>query len=279
VLSSAAVFAAAKLVSAKTTQLQREQWPAALTQSMGPVYSLPEKVLDMRSLVQVLARNLAGRTLRGDITGVQADGSIRVSGHDLGAQRVIFTAGAGNDLALKLLQGHESRTQRRPLRQIMVRPLPDALFGHGIVSSPHPRVTVTSHHCEGGYVWYLGGGVAEKGASMDEAAALRFAMEELQAIFPGLDWRAKEWATWHGDRVEPLDAAGELPAGPAVHECGRVLLAWPVKLTFAPALADRVHELLVRDRIEPAYRSGPPPLPAAEIGAYPWEAAAWRTMG
>jgi len=278
-LSSAAVFAAAKLVNAKTTQLEREELPAALKQSAGPVYSLPEKVLDMRSLVHVLARNLAGRTLRGDIAGVQPDGSIRVSGHDLRAQRVIFTAGGGNDLARKLLQSDESRTQRRPLRQIMVRPLPDALFGHGIVSSPHPRITVTSHRCEGGYVWYLGGGVAEKAASMDEAAALRFAMEELQAIFPGLDWPAKEWATWHGDRVEPLDAAGELPAGPAVHECGSVLLAWPVKLTFAPALADRVQELLVRDRIQPRHGFEPPPLPAAEIGAYPWEAAAWQTVG
>jgi glycine/D-amino acid oxidase-like deaminating enzyme len=279
VLSSAAVFAAATLVNAKTTQLEREHWPAALKQGAGPVYSLPEKVLDVRSLVQALARNLAGRVLRGDIAGVEPDGSIRVSGHELRAQRVIFTAAAGNELALKLLQGQESRTQRRPLRQIMVRPLPEALFGHGIVGRPHPRLTVTSHRCEGGYVWYLGGGVAEKGASMDEGTALRFAMEELQAIFPGLDWRAKEWATWHGDRVEPLDAAGELPAGPAVQECGRVLLAWPVKLTFAPALADRVHELLVRDRIQPAYGSEPPPLPAAEVGAYPWEAAAWQTMG
>jgi glycine/D-amino acid oxidase-like deaminating enzyme len=279
VLSSAAVFAAAKLVNAKTTQLEREQWPVALKQGAGPVYSLPEKVLDMRSLVEVLARNLAGRVLQGEITAVQPDGSISVSGHDLRAQRVVFTAGAGNELALKLLRSDGSRTQRRPLRQIMVRPLPDALFGHGIVGSPQPRVTVTSHRCQGGYVWYLGGGVAEKGASMDEAAALRFAMEELQAIFPGFDWPAKEWASWHGDRAEPLDTAGELPAGPAVHECGRVLLAWPVKLTFAPALADRVRELLVRDQIKPAHGSEPPPLPAAGIGAYPWEAAAWRTIG
>lgn len=279
VLSSAAVFAAATLVNAATMRLERDELPAALGQSGGPVYSLPEKVLDMRSLLHVLARNLAGRALRGDITGVQPDGSIAVSGHNLRAQRVIFTAGVGNELALKLLQEKGSRTQRRPLRQIMVRPLPDALFGHGIVGSPHPRITVTSHRCDGGYVWYLGGAVAEKGASMDEAAALRFAKAELQAIFPALDWQAKEWASWRGDRAEPLDAAGELPAGPAVHECGRVLLAWPVKLTFAPALADRVHEFLVRDQVQPARGSDPPPLPAAEIAAYPWEAAAWQMIG
>jgi glycine/D-amino acid oxidase-like deaminating enzyme len=278
-LSSAAVFAAAKLVNAKTTQLEREDVPVALRQTGGPVYSLPEKVLDMGSLVHVLARNLAGRVLRGEITAVQPDGSISVSGQNLRAQRVIFTAGAGNELAFKLLQEKGSRTQRRPLRQIMVRPLPEALFGHGIVGSPHPRITVTSHRCDGGYVWYLGGAMAEKGAFMDEAAALRFARAELQAIFPAFNWRLKEWASWHGDRAEPLDAAGELPAGPTVHECGRVLLAWPVKLTFAPALADRVRELLVREQVQPASGSDPPPLPAAEIGAYPWEAATWQIVG
>jgi glycine/D-amino acid oxidase-like deaminating enzyme len=281
-LSAAAVFAAAKLVNANTRRLEREEFPAVLKESKGfrgPVYSLPEKVLDVRSLVRALARDLAGRTLRGEITGVQLDGHVAVSGHVLRAQRVIFTAGAGNELALKLLQEKGLRMQRRPLRQIMVRPLPDALFGHGIAGSPNPRISVTSHRCDGGYVWYLGGAVAEQGASMDEAAALRFAKSELGAMFPGLDWDAREWASWHGDRAEPLDAAGELPRGPAVHERGRVLVAWPVKLTFAPALADRVCDLLACENVRPEATSDPPPLPPADIGAYPWEAAAWQTIG
>jgi hypothetical protein len=280
-LSGAAVFAAARFVNAATVPLKPEEVPAVLTQSgasRGAVYRLPEAVLDVRSLVSALARNLPGRVLRGDVTDLRPDGRVTVSGSVLRGQRVIFAAGAGNEHARDLLRERGARTQRRPLRQIMVRPLPAPLFGHGIVNSPKPRITVTSHRCDGGYVWYLGGAVAEKSASMDEPAALRFAKSELKAIFPRLDWDGKEWASWYGDRAEPLDASGELPVGPMASEYGNVLLAWPVKLTFAPALADHVHGLLRQGNIRPAARSGLPPLPPAEVGTYPWEGAAWQTI-
>jgi len=138
-------------------------------------------------------------------------------------------------------------------------------------------VTVTSHSIgHDKYVWYLGGAIAERGANMDEASARRFAAKELAQLFPEIDWGEKEWATWHGDRAEPLDQEGHLPAGPLVHQFGHVLMAWPTKLTFAPALSD-----LLLDRLKgitPAVQSLPPPLPAAEIGVYPWEAADWRTI-
>jgi len=281
--SAAAVFAAAKLANAKTAQLGPEQIPAVLERSgasKGPVYSLPEAVLDVRSLLAALAGNLAGRTLHGDITDLRPDGTIAVSGHFMRGQRVIFVAGAGNEQALALLGEKQAQTQRRPLRQVMVRPFPAALFGHGIVNSPKPRITVTSHRyrSDSDYVWYLGGAVAETGASMDEAAALRFAKSELQAIFPKLDWGTKEWASWLSDRAEPIDQYGKLPLDPAVREYGRVLVAWPVKLTFAPALADRVHGIFARDAVQPVATSNPPPLAPATIGAYPWDAAAWQTI-
>jgi hypothetical protein len=69
---------------------------------------------------------------------------------------------------------------------------------------------------------------------------------------------------------------GWASGGPFVHQFGRVLLAWPTKLTFAPALSDLVMERL--DGIDPEATSPPPPLPPAEIGGYPWEAAAWQKM-
>jgi glycine/D-amino acid oxidase-like deaminating enzyme len=279
--SAAAVFAAAKLVNAETAPLKAQEVPIVLRESgasTGTIYSLPEAVLDVRSLLGALARNLPGRVLRGDVTEVRPDGTVIVSGSVMRAQRVIWTAGAGNERALDMLPKGEARTQRRPLRQIMVRALPAPLFGHGIVNSPKPRITVTSHRCKSGYVWYLGGAVAEKSASMDEPAALRFAKAELEAIFPKLDWDRKEWSSWYGDRAEPIDKSGELPTGPEIHETGRVLLAWPVKLTFAPALADRVHEFLKRENIQPVATSAPPPLPAAQVGPYPWEGAAWQTI-
>ena len=279
-ISAAAVLAAANAATAGCKKLERDAYPEVLKQQQkmrGPVYVLPEKVLDMRSVLLALTEKLPGRVLKGEVTRITQGGEVTISGQQLRAQAIIFAAGAGNERALEMLKVGEQLTQRRPLRQIMVRPLRSALFGHGIAASRQPRVTVTSHSIGGDkYVWYLGGAIAERGANMDEASAGRHAARELEQLFPEIDWGEKEWATWHGDRAEPLDQEGHLPAGPLVHQFGHVLMAWPTKLTFAPALSD-----LVLDRLKgitPAAQSLPPPLPAAEIGVYPWEAADWRTI-
>jgi glycine/D-amino acid oxidase-like deaminating enzyme len=280
ILSAVTVLGAAKLLKTRSRMLTKDVFPDALKNKKefkGPVYMLPEKVVDMRSLIIALAKNLAGRVLKGEINDMRPDGAVAVSGQALRAQRVIFAAGTGNELALSMLRVTERLTQRRPLRQVMVRPLPYAFFAHGIAGNASPRITVTSHPTgDGGYVWYLGGGVAEKGANMDEAPALRFAKKELNEIFPEIDWNSKEWATWHGDRAEPLDARGALPSGPFVYTRGRVLMAWPTKLTFTPALSDRIFECL--EGVSPAATSAPPPLPTADIASYPWEVAAWQRI-
>lgn len=284
VLSQAAVLGAAKLVNAKTKKLKKDEFPEALAATRkkfrGPVIELPEKVLDVRSLLLALMKNLKGRMLKGEASEMLPDGQVAVDGKVLRAQIVICAAGTGNEQALELLKVKERHAQRRPLRQVMVRPMPFALYGHGIVGNPKPRLTVTSHPAgaPGEYVWYLGGAVAEEGAKMEEDAALRFAKEELEAVFPAHDWSGKEWAAWHGDRAEPYDEKGGLPPGPFVHQRGRILIAWPAKLTFAPALADRVFEWLKDKDIRPLAKSEPPPLPAAGIGSYPWETAAWKKM-
>jgi hypothetical protein len=93
---------------------------------------------------------------------------------------------------------------------------------------------------------------------------------------PQVDWEDKEWASWYGDRAEAFNTKGELPAGPSVHQQGRVLLAWPAKLTLVPALSDCVLEHF-KD-IAPSAKSPPPPLPSAGIGSYPWELAAWQKL-
>jgi hypothetical protein len=202
-----------------------------------------------------------------------------VSGISLQAKIIIFTAGTGNEEALRLLNVKEQHTQRRPLRQIMVKPMPYALYGHGIVGQPKPRVTVTSHPLGNGhYVWYLGGNLAEEGAKLTEAEALHFAKKEMQDIFPHLDWEQKEWASWCGDRAEPFDASGRLPPGPCIQQRGKILIAWPTKLTFVPALSDRIFDRLQEIGVMPTPKTAPPDLPETEIGPYPWEEAAWQSL-
>ncbi|TAL37454.1 MAG: FAD-dependent oxidoreductase [Alphaproteobacteria bacterium] len=282
-LSGTAVLGAAKLVNAATKKLKKDDYPDVLKERpkfKGPVYALPEKVVEVRSLVQALASHLKGRLFTGEVSEILPDGQAAVSGIVMRAQLIIFMAGTGNEQALKLLKVQQQHTQRRPLRQVMVRTMPYALYGHGIVSAPKPRVTVTSHPAAGGgYIWYLGGAIAEESAGMEEGAALEFARKELQDIFPDIDWGNREWATWYGDRAEPFDEKGDLPPGPFIHQRGRILLAWPAKLTFAPALSDHIFNWLKDKEIQPVPRKlKAPNLPVASIGSYPWETASWRKL-
>jgi len=280
-VASAAVMAAAKSVNAGCKKLDPANYPEALKshkKMRGPVYALPEKVLDMRSLVHALAQKLPRHVVQGEIATLTQTGEVAIADRRLRAKRIVVAAGRGNEGALQMLKVGARLTQRRPLQQVMVRPLPYAMFGHGIAVSRHPRITVTSHAIgRDRYVWYLGGGIAETGATMDAASAVRFAAKELQQIFPQIDWGEKEWATWQGDRAEPVDERGHLPPGPVVHAIGQLLLAWPTKLTFAPALADLVVQR-IKDVTPAGAQCDPPPLPVADVGAYPWETADWRKI-
>lgn len=275
--SGLTTLAAAKAVRGDTRRLKKNEYPDALTR--GPVFEMQEKVLNTKSLITELAKPLQGRILKGTATELLPDGQVAVDGQKLQAQAILFTAGAGNEEALKLLKVKETHTQRRPLRQIMVRHMPDALYGHGITNKPKPRVTITSHSDHNGeYIWYLGGNIAELGASLTDAEALAFAKKEMQEMFPHINWDEKEWATWLGDRAEPKSADGRLPPGPVLHQRGKVLLAWPVKLTFAPLLADNILDWLKRSDIRPHDPTPPPALTPAETGHYPWEHATWQRI-
>lgn len=284
VLSDMAVLGAAKVVNAKTRKLKREEFPDVFLERKkkfkGSIYELPEKVLETRSLVEALAAPLKGRILKGTVTEILPDGQAAVNGIVMQAQLLIFAAGKGNEEAFDMLRIKEQYTQRRPLRQVMVRPVPYALYGHGIVGKPKPRLTVTSHpNGRDGYVWYIGGNIAEEGAKMTEEETLKFAKAELEDVFPDIDWNDKEWATWAGDRAEPYDPAGDLPPGPFVQQRGKVLVCWPAKLTFAPALADHVFEWMQDKDIVPTAADKPPAeLEPAEIGKYPWETARWKKV-
>ncbi len=272
--SRATVFAAAKAVNGKTRKLLRSAFPPVLRQ--GPVYEMQECVLDVKSLVAALAGNLKGRIFKGEAADLSADGHVTIGTERFHAKTVLFTAGAGNEAALKQLGIAEQRTQRRSLRQIMVKPMPHALYGHGITGEPKPRMTVTSHpDGAGNYVWYLGGNVAERGSKMPEEKAIAFAKKEMRAVFPDIDWDQKEWASYAVDRAEAFSDGTHLAAGPCLQEYGQVLVAWPTKLTFAPLLADIVLDRLKENNITPTTAAAPPDLPVVPIGPYPWEVATW----
>jgi glycine/D-amino acid oxidase-like deaminating enzyme len=279
-LAHLALISAAQTFKAKTRKLDAREVPKALNSAgCAPVYELPEKVLDIASLVKVLSARHVDHIRRGSVDTITREGFLTVSGLQIKAQLVICAAGLGNEALLSRLEAGEDCSQRRPLRQLMVKCMPFPLYGHGITVGYRPRVTVTSHPLSsGGYVWYLGGALADSTCSLSNDEAIAFAQKEMKALFGHLYWNGKEWATWYGVRAEPNGPSGRLPSGPVVRDYGNVLVVWPTKLTLAPLLGDRVLAYIEKKGFRPR-RAGSlsPPLGLARprIAPFPWDSADW----
>jgi glycine/D-amino acid oxidase-like deaminating enzyme len=280
-LTNLALNAAVQTLSAKTIRLEDGDIPFPLSDSLGrTVFQLPEMVLDIRSLIEVLAYPHRSRIGMCNVDALERDGRIIISGQTIKAQLVICAAGLGNEDLIALLETEKCYTQRRPIRQIMVKTMPFQLFGHAITTSYKPRITVTSHPLPaGGFVWYIGGAIADKVLSLTEEDAIACAKEEMLFLFPHIEWTGKEWATWCGTRAEAYSSTGRLPDGPVIQEYGSVLCVWPTKLTLTPRLGDQVLDWLVGKGIQPEYCSSffqSLNLPVPPMETLPWEQANWR---
>lgn len=280
-LTNFALTAAVQILSAKTIKLEDHNIPFPLACSPSrSVFQLPEMVLDTKSLIEVLALPHWSRIGMCKVDAIDRHGRINLSGHTIRAQSIICAAGLGNESYISLLDPQERYTQQRPIRQIMVKTMPYPLFGHAITTSYKPRITVTSYPLpSGGYVWYIGGAIADEVLSLTEDEAISYAKEEMLRLFGHLDWTGKVWATWSGIRAEAFSSNGRLPDGPVIQEFGSVLCVWPTKLTLAPHLGDKVLGWLVEKGIHPgscssSFQNLNLPVPPMEI--LPWEQAIWR---
>lgn len=215
-----------------------------------------EPVVDVRKVLQRFAEKYRDSIFLGNGVGVEA-------------ARTIYAAGAGNSA--------RAPAQRRPLRMFMVRYAPYPIWGHVIAFSTKPRITITSHAVDGGWVWYLGGQVAEKAVGMSDSAALAWAKRELSAVMP--HWQkiaGVEWAIHDIDRAEPV-AGDKLPYRPTLRTDGFRAVAWPVKLALAPVLADEALEWIRATGLVSSVNreSRVAPNVPVPIAAYPWEDAKW----
>jgi glycine/D-amino acid oxidase-like deaminating enzyme len=279
-MANLALSAGTQTIKAKTRKLSMYQVPEALSGLSGiPVYELPEKVLNVGSLVEILSGPHKSRLHKGCVESLSRDGRLTVAGTEIKAQIVICAAGLGNEELLTLLEVDKATTQRRPLRQLMVRTMPFALYGHGITTSYKPRVTVTSFPMHsGGYVWYLGGAIADDTLKLSKDDAIAYAKKEMLAMFGHLDWEGKQWATWYGVRAEAFCKNGRLPSGPVVNEYGNALVVWPTKLTLVPLLGDKVLARLAEKGVFPGH-SDPASKAIKQVPlhleSFPWEQAEW----
>ncbi len=278
----------AKMLQGDVNALPKEQWPIGFHELnyRGSVRALQETIIDVRSALTALAKPLAGSVFQVDeifpnlagesVTSLDLR-SVAGTSCRLKPRFVVSTAGTGNEVFAQALPFPQPATQRRPLRQILVRGVPHKIYGHCIIADPKPRVTITSHTLtDGTPVWYLGGNVAEKAWKMGLEESLKFAASELSAIFPKHHWAQYAYAAWDGDRAEPHQSVRFMPSEPTVNVLGNCALAWPTKLVFAPGLASKIGQE-ASARITPM--AAPHlPLPAAVVGQYPWDQASWQNL-
>ncbi len=247
----------------------------------GLLYRLQDIVLDTNALLDVMATSAAGSIYQaspivetdatGHVTGLRVAENLQLT-----ADVYIFAAGAGNEALLAETCLKQTRMQRRPLRQVMVKhqDLP-ITYAHAVSANAgaKPRVTITTHFTrDGSRVWYLGGNLAETGVTRTPETQVDFAKQEMMSLFPDLPWREAQWRVLDIDRAEPAQPKANRPDSPFVHREGNAVVCWPTKLTLAPLLGDEVMENL-KDLSPVGRHCTALPLPAARVGLPPWDIA------
>jgi len=212
----------------------------------GSLYRQAEPVLDTGSLLAALAAPVADRIVRAEISAPDAEGSIAVGDTAIRPARIVLAAGEGNAGLMQRFGLARPAMQRRPLHMVAVEHAqPARLFGHCIGASSVPLVSITSHPAaQGRQVWYLGGGLAEDGVARDPRRQIAAAQTVLKTVLPWIDLGEARWSTLPIDRAEPATAEKARPDTGFAEAIGRIIVAWPTKMTLAPDLADAVLAML-----------------------------------
>ncbi|HQQ74184.1 MAG TPA: FAD-dependent oxidoreductase [Pseudomonadales bacterium] len=292
-VSKITTFLASKALRGRVDALKKNDYPAVFRDSAfkGSLYKLVDMVIDTPSLLEVLRKPHADRIFAVDWRQSQLhkkdDGAeivinaenktVRVS-----SQLVVLTAGKGNGNLLQKLDVKKPAMQLRPLQQVMVRHRHHhALFAHCVGTDSKPRLTISSHR-DGEYtVWYLGGQLAEEGASLPANELISRAKTELQALFSWLDWTDAEWATLAVDRAEPAQPGMLRPDNAWLSACEGLphcVVAWPTKLTLVPNLGNLFIEYLQQQKITPVHNDNIPSCIARldRIAPTPWQQPDWK---
>lgn len=262
-----------------TQPVPMAQWPGWLSGATdGTLFRIGEPVLDVASVLAALSeqhQEAIGRMPPAPLEW--RDGLLACGRVALRPGMIVAAAGAGNEELRAVFGADDLPTQRRPLRQILIAGMREPVYAHCVDGGVKPLATVTSHpDGNGGFTWYVGGAIAEDGASVSAEKAIAAAKERLPRLFPGADFANARWSELLIDRAEYGGAKGDLPDDAVVVERGPVVFAWPSKLALAPRLADKVLDI-VAARLSPASTRVPSEalaeLARPSLARPPWQGA------
>ncbi len=167
--------------------------------------------------------------------------------------------------------------QLRPLQQVMLKHSLGFDFDcHCLGADTTPRLTISSHRLpQGERIWYLGGSLAERGASLQADDLIQLAQQELSELLPWVNLQGASWACLPINRAEPQQPGLLRPDNAFVNTApgtSNLLVAWPTKLTLAPNLANQVLTLLPPPTAPtPAPAPVRIPLAPAPLAQTPWD--------
>ena len=285
-------FLASKITRGRVEPVHEDRRPPLLRHPLfaGSLYRLEDIVVDTPSLVANLAHNIQSHCFQIDWSQARlqksADGNVSLrldtpeQAIEIHAQRFVFCAGKGNAELLQQLALESPAMQLRPLQQVMVKHYhPFDFYGHCLGHETTPRLTISSHRLpDGAQVWYLGGGLAEKGAGMAPEELIELAKQELEELIPWVNLDGAEWATLPIERAEPLQPGFARPDNAFIAKADgttNLLVGWPTKLTLAPNLANQTLGLLADAGITPSLGNTNlhQYLAYATLAKTPWELA------
>ena len=274
----------------KPVILDQDELPVALQGVTGTVARLAEQVIEPRSLLEVLSRQLEGhlfQTVEGGVEVSPLDDGWLIqllnpeTGEplDLCAKKIVLTAGSGNSHLRTLFGLEAGKTQSRPLHMVMARGDLPALNGH-CIDGAKTRVTITTtKDYANRNVWQIGGQLAEDGIDVLPETLITHAVDEIHAVLPNVNLQGIEFITYMTTRAEQ-NTRGNRPNDIAIIEENNVLTCWPTKLAFAPRLAV---EIVTRLGVEPSNQDDAmaqfPSWPSPTVALPPWESdQPWTTL-
>ncbi len=293
-LSKVTGFLASKVMNSSVKKLSKTSWPKVFQEQekfSGNVYRMSEKVLDSESLARELKNNSKGSFKRASLVSVDMDnGRVKSINVDIGndveceieASAYIFTAGTGNEIACQAMFKDVQKTQRRPLRQLLVKGPSEHFYGHCIGTDDRPRATISSYNStdDGGKtkVWYIGGKVAEDVLNMSEGEAFCYAARELSQLFPQYSFNEFEWALFDVDRAEPKASSGFFHSSPELIGCDNAAIMWPMKLTYAPVVGDKLCDWVSERDLSKGVSEGWEKLQNNTVKSLPWNDMKWKKL-
>jgi hypothetical protein len=302
-LSKLTGFFASKALRGRIDELAAKDFPPVFCDPRfkGKVYRLVDMVIDTPSLLKNLSDPMEGRLFkvnwrqakffretardREQVCLDYGDGQI------IRAQQFICAAGKGNQQLMDAVGADWPPMQLRPLQQVMVKhPHTQArLYAHCMGMETTPRLTISTHTCDdGSCCWYLGGQLSEQGVKQTAEQLMLTARNELQALFPWLEWHDARFATYPVERAEPRQK-NMLRPDQAFFDLARVgktelvnfSVAWPTKLTLSPDLGRAALDFFRDRKIIPGQFADDPrrlPLSVPKIADSPWDVCTWQSI-